>query len=185
MEEKESQQFKENITGKSEVAGSVEGLEDKVINLSQELKVELEDAREKYLRLYAEFENYKKKTQKDKEELLKYSNESLICDLLPVIDTLEMAVKHSSEGGAEMVQPLIKGVENTLREFNRVLEKSGLKAIDAAGKHFDPAYHHAMTKVETAEFENNVVIEEFRKGYILNNKVIRPALVSVSASKKT
>ncbi len=144
------------------------------------LKLQLDDLKEKHLRLYAEFENYKKKSQKDREELLMYSNESLIYDLLPVIDTLEMALKHASEVNTEAGQSLIKGVENTLREFKRVLEKAGLKTIEAIGKEFDPAYHHAMCQVEDANFEDNFVVEEFRKGYMLNNKILRPSYVSVS-----
>lgn len=153
---------------------------DKDNELLKKLKSQFEDLQEKYLRLYAEFENYKKKTQKDKEELLRYSNESLIYELLPIIDTLEMALKHASDLNEETEQSLIKGVENTLREFKRVLEKAGLKTIEAIGKEFDPAFHHAMQRVEGPELEDNFVVEEFRKGYMLNNKVLRPSYVSVS-----
>jgi len=143
------------------------------------LETELAEMKDKYLRLYAEFDNYKKKTLKDKEELLKYGNESLIYDLLPVIDTLEMALKHSCVEDKDKSQSLKQGVENTLREFLRVLEKFGLKAIEAAGKPFDPACHHAMSRVEGVEHEDNIVVEEFRKGYVFNNKVLRPSLVAV------
>lgn len=152
-------------------------------DLSTALKAELAEMKDKHLRLYAEFENYKKKSLKDKEELLRYCNESLIYDLLPVIDTLEMAIKHSNESNIDRAQSLTQGVENTLREFLRVLEKSGLKPIEAAGKPFDPACHHAMSQVEGVEYKDNFVVEEFRKGYYFNNKVIRPSLVAVS--KKT
>lgn len=149
-------------------------------NITAALEIELAEKNDKYLRLYAEFENYKKKTQKDKEEILKYGNETLIYELLPVIDTLEMAVKHSTEGNIDKTQSLSQGVENTLREFLRVLEKFGVKAIEAAGKPFDPAYHHAMSQIEGVEYEDNMVVQEFRKGYTINNKVIRPSLVAVS-----
>lgn len=150
---------------------------------AEALKAELDETKDKYLRLYAEFENFKKKVQKDKEELLKYGNESLIYELLPVIDTLEMAIKHSTGDSADKTQSLTQGVENTLREFLRILEKFGLKPIESAGKPFDPACHHAMSQVESVEYDDNIVIEEFRKGYSFNNKVIRPSLVAVS--KKT
>lgn len=184
MEGKDTIQFNENVAGQDEEAVSADLSSDKSGDASQKLKVEIEDIKDKHLRLYAEFENYKKKAQKDKEETLIYCNESLLYDLLPVIDTLEMALTHSSEANTEAVQSLIKGVENTLREFKRVLEKAGLKAIDAAGKQFDPSYHHAMSQVETTDFEDNIIFEEYRKGYMLNNKVLRPSLVAVSKKAK-
>ncbi len=169
-----------NVAEQPESADTAAESEDKAIDALQDLRTELTEMKDKYLRLYAEFENYKKKIQKDKEELLRYGNECLVYDLLPVIDTLEMAMKHSTEGGAEKSQPLIQGVENTLREFIRVLDKFGIKAIEAAGKPFDPACHHAMSQIESLDFEDNIVLEEFRKGYLFNNKVLRPSLVAVS-----
>lgn len=154
--------------------------EDKTAGEAKTALAELQEAKDKYLRLYAEFDNYRKKTQKDKEELIKYSNESLVYDLLPAIDSLEMALKHSSEGNPEALQSLAKGVENTLRELKRTLEKIGLTEIEAQDKPFDPAYHHAMSQVEKKDAEDNTVVEEFRKGYIFKEKVLRPSLVAVS-----
>ncbi|MDI6801008.1 MAG: nucleotide exchange factor GrpE [Thermodesulfovibrionales bacterium] len=156
--------------------------EDKAAEVTEDIKAELEGLKDKYLRLCAEFENYKKKVQKDRDELIRYSTESLIYELLSVIDSMEMALKHS-EDSAGLSSSLVKGVENTVRELNRILEKSGLTAIEAMGKPFDPAYHHAMTQVEADEVESNTVVEEYRKGYIYGDKVLRPSLVAVS--KKT
>ncbi len=155
-------------------------LEDKSIKELESIQAALEDMKDKYLRLYAEFENYRKKVQKDKEESSKYCNESLAYELLPVIDHLEMALKHAGEGGAETAGPLAQGVENTLRELNRTLEKFGIAAIEALNKQFDPAYHHAMSQVERSDMENNMVADEFRKGYLYKDKVLRPSLVAVS-----
>lgn len=155
-------------------------LEDKAVDAAGNIQTELDEAKDKYLRLYAEFDNYRKKTQKDKEELIKYANEALVYDLLPVMDSLEMALKHSASGNSEALQSLVKGVENTLRELSRILEKSGLTAIEADSKPFDPAFHHAMSQVETPEMEDNMVVEEFRKGYMYKEKVLRPSMVSVS-----
>jgi molecular chaperone GrpE len=153
-------------------------VEDKTPEAMETIQAELEETKDKYLRLYAEFENYRKKVQKDKEELIRYSNESLIYELLPVIDNLEMALKHTDEK-----ESLIKGVENTLREMLRTLQKFGLSPIDAIGKPFDPNYHHAMSQIERDDVDNNTVVEELRRGYLYNEKVIRPSLVTVS--KKT
>lgn len=159
-----------------------EETEDKTVfkKLSDEknqLKTECQELNEKYLRLYAEFENYKKRVNKDKEDLIKYGNESLLSNLLPIIDSLELALKHTSDNVSE---GLVQGVEITLKELNKTLEKVGLNAIEADGKTFDPAVHHAMTQVERDDIEENTVVEEFRKGYMLKEKVLRPSLVAVS-----
>ncbi len=140
-------------------------------------EAELTELRDKYLRLYAEFENYKKRVQKDKDELIKYCNETILYEILPVMDNLEMALSHSKD---HISEGLVKGVEITLKEFRRVTEKFGLVPIDAKGKRFDPAVHHAMSQVETTDVEDKTVIEEFRKGYMFGDKVLRPSLVAVS-----
>jgi molecular chaperone GrpE len=148
--------------------------------LQEDIVAELQEMNSKYLRLYAEFENYKKRVVKDKEELIKYGNESLLFDLLPVIDNLEMALKHATNN---ISSGLVQGVEITLKEMRKTLEKYGLLPIEAEGKPFDPAVHHAMTQVERDDVSENMVVEEYRKGYMLKDKVLRASLVAVS--KKT
>lgn len=144
---------------------------------TERLTAELRDAHDRYLRLYAEFENYKKRVVKDKEELVKYGNENLLRELLPVIDHLEMALKHASNG---ISSGLVQGVEITLREMKKTLQNFGLTEIDADGKYFDPLIHHAMAQVERDDVDENTVVEEYRKGYMLKDKVIRAAMVAVS-----
>jgi len=144
------------------------------------LNAELRETNDKYLRLYAEFENYKKRVNKDKEELIKYGNENLLYDLLPVIDNLEMALQHASN---DISSGLVQGVEITLKELRKTLEKFGLAPIEAFGKPFDPLVHHAMTQVERDDVDEKTIVEEYRKGYRLRDKVLRPSLVAVS--KKT
>lgn len=141
------------------------------------LNTEIQQMNEKYLRLYAEFENYKKRVNKDKEELIKYGNETLISELLPILDNLEMALKHATSGVKES---LIQGVEITLKELKKTLEKFGLVYIEAENKPFDPQYHHAMSQIERDDIEENIVVEELRKGYMLKDKVLRPSFVTVS-----
>lgn len=138
---------------------------------------EIQKEKDKYLRLYAEFENYKKRVQKDKDELVKYGIESLVSDLLPVVDNLEMALKHSANN---VPDGLVQGVEITLKEFLKVLDKFGVIQISALDKAFDPSLHHAMTQIEKDDVEENTVVEEFRKGYLLRDKVLRATLVAVS-----
>ncbi len=140
-------------------------------------EVELAEMKDKYLRLYAEFENYKKRMQRDKEELVKYCNESILYEILPVIDNLEMALSHATD---DVSGGLVKGVEITLREFQRVMEKFGLVPISAKGEPFDPSVHHAMSQVVRSDVEDKTVVEEYRKGYMFGEKVLRPSLVAVS-----
>ncbi len=142
------------------------------------LEEELQETKDKYIRLYAEFDNYRKRVQKDREELLKYGTEPLIMELLTIVDTLEMALSHAKE--ESNVDSLIKGVELTLKEFHKVLKKYGVEEIEALGKPFNPEIHHAMSQVVRSDVDDKTVVEEYRKGYKLNDKVIRPSLVAVS-----
>ncbi len=144
----------------------------------QQVKKELSEYKDKYIRLYAEFENYKKRVQKDRTELIKYGSEPLMIELLTVLDNLEMALSHANEHSS--IESLIQGVELTLKEFRKVLGKFGVKEIEAVGKPFNPEFHHAMAQVERADVEDKTVVEEYRKGYTYNDKVIRPSLVAVS-----
>jgi molecular chaperone GrpE len=156
-----------------------EGGEQAAADGKKDLSSHIQDMNDKYVRLYAEFENYKRRVGKDKEELIKYGSETLLYELLPVIDHLDMALKHASN---DVSSGLIQGVQITLKELKRTLEKFGLTEIDAEGKPFDPAVHHAMSQVERDDIEDNIVVEEFRKGYKLRDKVLRPSLVAVSKS---
>lgn len=135
----------------------------------------------KYLRLYAEFDNYRKRVNKEKEDLTRYGNESLLYELLPAIDNLELALKHAS---CDPKTGVVEGVEITLKELQRTLEKFGLVRIESLGKKFDPSVHHAMVQVEREDMEDRMVAEELRAGYLLYDKVLRPSLVAVSVNPK-
>jgi molecular chaperone GrpE len=169
----------ENLSGQedSEELKEAEEFEEIPVDKKERLTAEIKAANEKYLRLYAEFENYKKRVQKDKEELLKYANEKIIQELLPVIDNLESALEHSKNNATEGI---VQGVENTLKELLRVLRKCGLNPIEAMGRDFDPSIHHALSVEEREDMEENKVTEVFRKGYMFRDKVIRAPLVGVS-----
>lgn len=148
------------------------------IETIESLRKSLSEINDKYVRLYAEFENYKKIAARTKEEQLKYANENLMKDLLTVIDHLELALQHSSN--SKVADSLAEGVELTLKEFKTVLEKHGLTYIEALGTPFDPSVHHAIAQVETEDKEDNIVVKEFRKGYMFKERVSRAALVGVS-----
>ncbi len=143
-------------------------------NYEERIK-ELDD---KYVRLYAEFENYRKRVSKEKEEFASYVREELVYELLTSLDHLDIALKHANED--ETSSGIRQGVEMTLRELKRTLEKFGLEPIEALGKPFDPEFHHAVSQVESDEADENTVIEELRKGYMYGDKVLRAAMVAVS-----
>lgn len=148
------------------------------IDEKEELEKSLEEANDKYVRLYADFENYKKIAVRNKEELLKYANDDLMSGVLTVIDHLELALQHTAE--SKKPNPLTEGVELTLKELRNILEKHGLVTIDTLGKPFDPAVHHAMSQIETEDAKVNTVVKEFRKGYMLKDRVLRAAMVGVA-----
>jgi molecular chaperone GrpE len=162
-------------------SSEAEAIEKSASDEQDSLAAEVHEMNNKYLRLYAEFENYKKRVNRDKEEIIKYSNENLLYDLLPFIDHLDLALKHASN---DISSGLVQGVEITLKELRKTLEKFGLTEIEAEGKPFDPMVHHAMSQVEREDIEENIVVEDFRKGYMLKDKVLRPSLVAVSAKPK-
>jgi molecular chaperone GrpE len=152
-------------------------------NLRQQLQAKEEEAKNNYdrfLRQVAELENFKKRTLRDKEDSIRFANEYLIRDLLPVLDNLERAVTHAKGGGNG--RPLVDGVEMVLKGFFDVLSKHGVTQIAAAGQPFDPAKHEAMAQVETDAYAPNTVVEEHHKGYLFHDRLLRPALVSVAKS---
>jgi molecular chaperone GrpE len=153
---------------------AVEDLQ-KIIEEKEELVKELNN---KYLYLQADFENFKKIKAKEKQDLLKFGNEVLIKELIPVIDNLERAIDHA--GKAEDTKGIVEGVQITLNEFVKVLERSGVERIDSVGKKFDPNFHEALFQEEKEDMEPDTVTAELQKGYALNGRLLRPARVSVS-----
>jgi molecular chaperone GrpE len=125
----------------------------------------------------ADFENLKKRYDRQIEEVKKYSNERLIIELLDVVDELEMAVK--SGNSSNSTESLIQGVEMTLKKLKNVLRNEGVYPIECVGKPFDPSKHDAVAKIERDGVENCIINEEVRKGYIMKDKVIRPSIVKI------
>jgi len=152
-----------------------------VEKLRQELEVKELEAKQNYdrfLRQVAELENFKKRTAREKEETIKYANENLIKDLLPILDNLERAVDYAKGGGDG--RPLLDGIDMVLKSFIDVLNKYGVTQISAIGQTFDPKKHQAIAQVESEKEEPNTVIEEHLKGYYLLDRLLRPSLVTVA-----
>lgn len=144
-------------------------------------KEELSGLHDKYLRICAEFENYKKRNMREQIEFSKYANEKLLKELLPVIDNLERAISHSKE--TNDLQGLIEGIELTYKQFLDSLGRFGIKVVKSVGEPFDPSRHQAMGQIESDRYDENIVAEELQKGYLLEDRILRPALVNIS--KKT
>ena len=138
---------------------------------------------DKFLRERADLENYRKRVQKEKEEILKYGNESFILEVLPALDNMERAISHASEEG---LSAIIEGVKITLSMLLGTLKKFGVTQVETPpGTPFDPALHQAMAQVETADQEPGTVVAEFQKGYTLNERLLRPAMVSVAIAPRS
>jgi molecular chaperone GrpE len=144
----------------------------------EEKEKEFKEHHDRLLRLAADFENYKKRAAREKEDWTKFANEDLIRAILPFIDNLERAVNHAQK--VKDTGVLIEGVRLTIQQLLQALSKFGLSSFESVGKPFDPTKHEAMLVVETSQHEPNQVVEEFQKGYLLNDRLLRPATVSVS-----
>jgi molecular chaperone GrpE len=133
---------------------------------------------ERYLRQVAEVDNFKKRINRGKEDAIRYANENLIKDILPVMDNLERAIAHAQGGGNG--KPLVEGVEMVLRGLLDVFGKHGVVQVPAVGEVFDPGKHEAMAQVESSQYEPNTVVDEHHRGYLLRDRLLRPALVTVA-----
>jgi molecular chaperone GrpE len=136
---------------------------------------------DKYLRLAAEFDNYKRLIQRDQRDQIRFGNEHLLKELLPVVDNLERAIKSSREGGGSDV--LIQGVDLTLKQLTGALTRFHVVPVETVGRPFDPATHQAVTSIESEKVPKQHVVDELQRGYLLHDRILRAAMVSVSAGR--
>jgi len=145
---------------------------------AEQLKKQLEEANNKLLRVQADYDNFRKRTQREKEELAKYASAKLVENLLPAVDNFDRALSVAAESGDYVA--LAKGLDMIFRQLMSTMEAEGLTVMNAVGTPFNPEFHQAVMTVETDEYEEGIVVEELQKGYMLKDKVIRPAMVKVS-----
>lgn len=158
---------------------------DPMKEMEAKLKSAEQEAKENYdrfLRVSAEFENYKKRSAREMADFKKFANESLIKELLSVVDNLERAI-NSSANDEYANSSVVEGVNMTLKEILKIFEKYSVKPIESLGKTFDPNFHQAISQEETEEHPENTVLKEFNKGYLMHERLIRPSLVVVSKAK--
>jgi len=158
-----------------------ETIEEKLRKELDAAKKELEEEKDRYLRLNAEFDNHCKRTLKTHEEFTKYANEKLIQEFIDVFESLERGIENARK--ADNKDKLIEGMELVYKQFKSVLDKNGLVPIKALGEKFDHCRHEAMMQTLTDDQEEDTILEEFAKGYMLNGRVIRYSKVRVSKKK--
>lgn len=168
----------EEATETKEATGSEEAPEVEEVDELTLLKQQLEEEQDRTVRLRADFENYKRRVQKDKEADYKYRAQSLLNDLLPVLDNLERAL--AVEATSEEAISLTKGVDMVYRSLVAAVEKEGLESVESEGKPFDPNLHHAVMQEKDDTQDSGIVLQELQKGYKLKDRILRPAMVKVN-----
>lgn len=143
-----------------------------------ELTKLVEEHQQRFMRAQADFDNFRRRTMKEKEELGQYASMKLIGQLLPVVDNFGRAIDAAKAGGDG--ESFSKGVDMIFRQLEGVLDAEGLKAMEVVGQPFNPEFHQAIMQVESEEYEEGIVVEEVQKGFMLKDKVLRPAMVKVS-----
>jgi molecular chaperone GrpE len=176
-----------NETADSDLEAQIEELEeqardqqdDQMSDLLAKKEEEINDLNNRFMRLNADFQNYKKRVEKEKADVYQFGNEKIITDLLPILDNLERA--YSSVNEETLANDgIVKGVEMVIQQFKENLKKHGVEEIEAMGEEFDPNLHHAVMQEDHEAYESNRVIDVFQKGYTLNGRVIRASMVKVS-----
>jgi molecular chaperone GrpE len=150
-------------------------------DLKQALAARIEEAKalqDKYLRLAAEFENFKRLSQRDQREYYRFANESLLKELLPIVDNLERAIRSSKDRPGS--DGLIQGVDLVLKQCLETLAKFGVRPVNSVGETFDPSRHQAVAHVESEDASGKIVVEEYQRGYLLHDRILRAAMVAVA-----
>jgi len=164
----------------------INGDDDPIKELEAKLEAKEKEAVETYdrlLRASAEFDNYKKRSSREMEEFRKFANQSLIKEMLSVVDNLELAM-NSTDGHKAIDKDLLQGLEMTHKEILKVFEKFNVKPIDAKGQPFDPTFHEAVMQEETNDSPKNTVINELQRGYMIHDRLLRPSMVVVAKPKE-
>ena len=175
--EQETAQEETTTETTEETVSKEESLEEKVARLEEELK----QSEEKYLRVHADFENIKKRLEREKYQAIDYASEKFAKDLLTPIDTLEMALASANADidASELLRKLKEGIELTIKNFNTTFEKHNITKVETDGE-FDPNVHNAVMQVDSPDHETGQIVSELQKGYMLKDRLLRPSMVSIA-----
>lgn len=174
-EKKPPSQPQEDVEGKEPSKTVAKTLEEQL----EEARSEAQNNFERLLRNSAEFENFKKRATRQMDDFRKFANESLVKDLLPVVDNLERAIVSSGED-QKANSSILDGLEMTLKEMLKILEKFNVQPLESKGKAFDPSFHQAVMQEFSDDCPENTVVTELSKGYLIHDRLLRPAMVTVS-----
>lgn len=174
----EQPELSEAAANPEQESTAAEGVVGAVQQQLEQALQEKQKIQEQYLRTLAEMDNLRKRTAREKEDMGKFANESILRDMLPVIDNLERAIEHVDK--SQNADGLLEGVQMTLTQFTQVLKRFGVEPIESIGKPFDPNFHQAMGQLESQEYPVNTVVAEMQKGYQLNERLLRPAFVMLA-----
>jgi len=152
--------------------------QDEVAAQIEKLTADLKEKEDRALRLQADFENFRRRTSKEKEELAAVVTQGLLKDMLPLLDNFERAMAAEAKDG----EAFQKGVEMIFTQFTEILKKNGLEHIEVEGQKFDPNFHQAVMRVQNADMEDDDIAQELQKGYMVKGRVIRPSMVQVVAN---
>ncbi|SFM46164.1 nucleotide exchange factor GrpE [Thermodesulforhabdus norvegica] len=183
VQEKEQQVDAQEVEAEAEAKDPYKDISrEELIELLKQKDQKIARLNEKILRMAAEMDNTRKRLERERNEAVAYANEQILRELLPVIDNLERAISHANSETDP--KALLEGVEITLRSFLSTLERFGCTPFESVGKPFDPSYHEAIMQQETEEYPENTVLQEYQKGYMLKDRLLRPAMVVVARSVK-
>ena len=180
IEDKIDQKNESDKEEKEETVDPIKEMEEKLDSLEQEAK----ENYDRFLRVSAEFENYQKRAAREMNDFRKFANENFVKAMLPVVDNLDRAIE-SSSNNKHADQSMLEGVSMTLKEILKVFEQFNVKPFESLGKTFDPSLHQAVMQEETEEHPENSVVNELQKGYMMHDRLLRPAMVVVSKAKTT
>ena len=175
LKEEQKQEEMEEQTAEAEETEAEETAGDEASQETSENQEEDEALNTKYLRLMADFQNYKRRAEKEKGDIYAYANEKIVVELLDVLDNFERALQHEAAD-----ESFAEGMRMIFKQLTDVLEKSGLEEIKAQGEEFDPNFHNAVMTEDNPDYESGKVTAVLQKGYLLNKKVIRPSMVKVN-----
>jgi len=150
----------------------------------ESVEQELKDSHDRFLRVSAEFENYKKRAAREMNDFRKFANESFVKAMLPVVDNLDRAIESSSNDD-HSISSMVEGVNMTLKEILKIFEQFGVKPFESLGKTFDPALHQAVMQKETDNHPEKTILNELEKGYMMHDRLLRPAMVVVSKTTES
>ncbi|GHQ16932.1 protein GrpE [Helicobacter pylori] len=177
LSQKESESCKKACTCNEQQGGEMQEASEKECEITEDFELKYQEMREKYLRAHADFENAKKRLERDKSMALEYAYEKIALDLLPVIDALLGA--HRSAIEVDKESALTKGLELTMEKLHEVLARHGIEGIECL-EEFDPNFHNAIMQVKSEEKENGKIVQVLQQGYKYKGRVLRPAMVSIA-----